>query len=124
MDESAAISILAQGNLFEPVTLLVGLKESELPHSLRNRLSTRVEELPLAYIHAVLSRAPDTKEIIAPLFTDGFDATELAYELFRAEYTGRFTILTPPLPQPDLVTREIQSICPDVVVSLVTLAAH
>ncbi len=124
MDESAALSLLERHLVLEPVTLLVGTDVRDLPESVQMRLTHRVESLPLALIHAVLARAPETKEIISPLFADSFDATELAYELFRAEFRGALTIVAPKMPQPDLILQELRSICPHVTLALVCRTTH
>ena len=124
MDKNSALNLLAQPTVLDPITLLVGTTLTDLPATLRSRLKNRVESLPLVYIHAVLSRAPETREIIAPLFSDTFDAMELAEELFRADYTGALTVIAPSLPEPELVLEELQSICPDARVQLVHRAPH
>ncbi len=114
----------AHSVLHEPVTLLVGLTRRELPVSVQNRVSSRVEELPFAFIHAVLARAADTREIVSPLFAEGFDATDLAYELDRADYTGSYLVVAPTIPQPDMVLRELREICPNVSVEFVVKMTH
>ncbi|GGE42573.1 hypothetical protein GCM10011517_07660 [Actibacterium pelagium] len=116
--------MLAQPTVLDPITLLVGTTIMDLPAPLRSRLKDRVESLPLVYIHAVLSRAPETREIITPLFSDTFDAMELAEELNLADYTGALTVIAPSLPEPTLVLQELQMICPDVQVKLEQRAPH
>ncbi|AML52673.1 hypothetical protein RC74_16635 [Falsihalocynthiibacter arcticus] len=52
--------------------------------------------------------------ILTPLLGQGFDALDLAVILEQYKYKGRFRALCPKLPNPDLVMREIQSLCPSV----------
>lgn len=124
MDRFTSQRIEVEPSALEPITLLVGTTFPDLPPSLRLRLKNRVESLPLVYIHAVLARAPETKEIITPLFSETCDAIELAEELYRAEYNGVLTVLAPSLPQPDVVLEELAQICPDATVRMVQRAPH
>ena len=58
----------------------------------------------------LLKRRPDI--ILSPLVTAYFDMMDLAIRLDQLDYLGRVRAVTPPLPDPDLVLREIRFECP------------
>ena len=50
--------------------------------------------------------------VLSPLLSGRFDCIDLAQLLLRLGFTGRYRAMTPPLPNPDIVRREIRSLCP------------
>ncbi len=56
----------------------------------------------------------DPDIILAPLLGQGFDALDLAVQLEDFGFRGRFRALCPRLPNPALVHREIQALCPSI----------
>lgn len=66
---------------------------------------------PAAVDAAFLARhAPQV--IVAPLFTAGFDLLDFAAGLVRLGYAGSLRALSPPLPNPGLVRRELRAAAP------------
>lgn len=50
--------------------------------------------------------------ILSPLVTSQYDVMELAILLDRLNYTGRFRVLTAPLPDPSIILDEVCFECP------------
>ncbi|MFP1644916.1 hypothetical protein [Pontitalea aquivivens] len=69
---------------------------------------------------ALLARLqPDI--VVAPLIGDRFDILDLAVELDRLGYRGALRAVTRPLPNADLVRREIAAQCPRIDFALIEL---
>lgn len=64
-------------------------------------------------------RQPDI--VVAPLIGDRFDILDLAGELDRLGYRGALRAVTRPLPNADLVRREIAAQCPRIDFALIEL---
>ncbi|MFV2035631.1 MAG: hypothetical protein ACC631_11105 [Halocynthiibacter sp.] len=52
--------------------------------------------------------------VLAPLVGIGFDALDLAARLCRLGFRGRFRVLAPDLPNPDIVLTELRAQAPDI----------
>ncbi|MCV6824358.1 MULTISPECIES: hypothetical protein [Halocynthiibacter] len=52
--------------------------------------------------------------VLAPLLGQGFDAMDLAIQLDIFGYKGRFRALSPDLPNPKLILKEVKSLCPKI----------
>jgi len=50
--------------------------------------------------------------ILTPLLCEGFDVLDLVYLLEALNFTGRVRAITPMLPNPELLLREIRFECP------------
>lgn len=61
--------------------------------------------------------------VISPLFGPGFDAIDVALALERLGFSGQFRAVTPDLPQPSLVRREIASLAPGLDFDILVLDA-
>ncbi|MEH6835307.1 MULTISPECIES: hypothetical protein [Falsihalocynthiibacter] len=98
----------------EPVTLIVGDAAAWLSagRSLPDDPSLHYVSFDEMSQRLLESFEPDI--ILTPLLGQGFDALDLAVILEQYKYKGRFRALCPKLPNPDLVMREIQSLCPSV----------
>ncbi len=71
---------------------------------------------------ALLARvAPDV--VLSSVMTPLFDAIDLAERLHGAGYSGPYRALTPPLPDPGLVRREVSSCAPGLDFDLLLLRA-
>ncbi|SMX35024.1 hypothetical protein [Actibacterium lipolyticum] len=106
------------------LSLVVGMPVDDVPHDRGSLEGAKLEYLPYALIHAALTRVPMVETIVAPLVSDQFDALDLAHELDRAGYRGRLMIVTPRLPRPEMIKRELASICPNVKVHIASPATH
>ena len=53
---------------------------------------------------------PDT--VVSSLFGRGFDAIDIAKQLYRLGFTGRYRALTGNLPNPDMIRREVAQVAP------------
>lgn len=60
--------------------------------------------------------------VLAPLLSRSFDCVDLAARLYDAHYQGRYRIMAPQLPKPDLVLAEIRSLFPGLDVDVGALA--
>ena len=60
--------------------------------------------------------APDI--VLSPLFCSSFDCVDLAKLLVGVGFTGRYSIMTPNLPQPEVILREIRAYYPALEVEL------
>lgn len=98
----------------EPVTLIVGDAAAWLSagRSLPDDPSLHYVSFDEMSKRLIDSFDPDI--ILTPLLGQGFDALDLAVILEGYRFEGRFRALCPKLPNPDLVMREIQSLCPSV----------
>lgn len=50
--------------------------------------------------------------IVSPLFANSFDASELAVRLRDLGFSGKYRALSPPLPRPRIILREIRALVP------------
>jgi len=68
-----------------------------------------IDEITPGFIHEL---NPDI--VLSSIFTPKFDALDLARALGAAGFTGRYRALTPRLPNPGLVRREVRSISSEI----------
>lgn len=108
----------------QPLGLLIDIVPDELSALGAPLPALRLETLPFALTHAALARAPWADFVASPLVAQHFDALDLACELDLAGYTGKYLVLTPPLPRPEIIQREIAQLCPDLTVELRARARH
>ena len=106
------------------LSLVVGMPLQDVPQNRGSLQGAQLEYLPFTLIHAALTRVPMVETIVAPLVSEQFDALDLAEELDRAGYRGRLMIVAPRLPRPEMIKRELSSICPNVKVQIATPATH
>lgn len=59
-------------------------------------------------------RSVDPDIILSPLVARQFDALDIATALERARFPGDYRVLSPMLPNPDIIARELQSLAPSV----------
>lgn len=120
MTQVAQLYATPNPTLADPLALLVGMSRSELPrgHGLWSGLQS--ESLPYILLHAALARAPWADYVVSPLVSEHFDALDLALELDRAGYTGRYVVIAPKVPRPDIIRREIRQIAPRLTVEVIT----
>lgn len=50
--------------------------------------------------------------ILSPVLANSFDCIDLAQRLFSLGFTGRYRAVSDELPNPEMVEREIQHLCP------------
>ncbi|MBN2907216.1 MAG: hypothetical protein JXJ18_10955 [Rhodobacteraceae bacterium] len=106
------------------LALLVGFDPEARPELGMPFATARCERLPYALLHAVLATAPWAQYVVSPLVTEQFDAMDLANELSLGGYRGRYLVVTPALPDPALVRREIAQLAPGLSVQLIPRARH
>ena len=70
----------------------------------------------------IANTAPDI--IVSPLFNGAFDAAELAERLDELGYEGRYVVLAPPLPHPEVIERDVLSAGPGVQVEVLVTRSH
>ncbi|MGC9418434.1 MAG: hypothetical protein ACP5EN_05610 [Rhodovulum sp.] len=104
------------------LALLIGFHSDERPELGMPFAGARCESLPYALLHAALACAPEAEFVVSPLLTEQFDALDLAVQLALAGYRGRYVIVTPSLPEPDIIRQEIDQLCPGLTVDLIPRA--
>ncbi|TCP40982.1 hypothetical protein [Rhodovulum marinum] len=104
------------------LALMVGFHRDERPELGMPFAGARCESLPYALLHAALACAPATDYVVSPLLTEQFDALDLAVQLALAGYRGRYIVVTPALPEPDIIREEIEQLCPGLTVELIPRA--
>lgn len=110
--------------LADELVLVVGMERGSLPDFTGGLQRAHCEYLPFTLIHAALSCAPFANHVVSPLVADHFDAMDLAHELHRAEFSGTYSVVIPPLPRPEIIVQELRQICPGLTVNLYALAPH
>ncbi|MEX5728945.1 hypothetical protein Ga0609869_002298 [Rhodovulum iodosum] len=108
----------------QPLGLLIDVEPAEVAVQRAPLPGLRLETLPYALIHAALARAPWADFVASPLVSEHFDALDLACQLDLAGFTGKYIVLTPPLPRPGIIHREIAQLCPRLAVELRPRAPH
>lgn len=98
----------------EPVTLIVGDAAAWLSAGRSLPDDPSLHYVSFDELSKRLLESVDPDIILTPLLGQGFDALDLAKILEEYQFKGRFRALCPKLPNPDLVMREIQSLCPSV----------
>lgn len=59
--------------------------------------------------------------VLSPLFAVKFDASEIAQRLAALNYRGTYRVFTLPLPDPDMVRRELCGLAPEVDIDLLVI---
>ena len=113
LDDDRPVEIFdADAQTRDLVVLVVGnvsawhAKGRTLP-ALSEMLFAEVHEINPAFMSEM---APDI--VLSSIITPDFDAIDLAIMLCEAGFTGRYRALTPRLPNPGLVRREVHAACP------------
>lgn len=108
----------------EPVLLWIG--SINLPSAMQNRLlslldlqGNPVEHLTKARLESRLMNVRFPAAIASPLYWAGGDVLELGAILQTYGYSGPLRALTAPIPDAELVRREVLTICPDLDFDLV-----
>ena len=112
----------APGSAPPPLALMIGFGPDEHPEIGMPFSGARCESLPFALLHAALACAPWADFVVSPLVTEQFDAMELAHQLSLGGYRGRYVVVTPALPDPAIIRREIAQHCPGLTVDLIPRA--
>ncbi|PPB81522.1 hypothetical protein LV82_00731 [Albidovulum inexpectatum] len=88
---------------------------------LRRQNGTQVLQAHAAELSArtIADTRPDM--VVAPLFGPVLDICELGAFLAEIGYRGTLAVLTPPLPNPEIVREELTTALPELTVQLVTL---
>lgn len=59
--------------------------------------------------------------VVSPILTPGFDIIDLGLKLWQLRFRGAYRVLTDqPLPNPDLVLREVRAQCPGLDIDLIS----
>jgi len=59
--------------------------------------------------------------VLSPLVTSQFDIVELAVVLEQLSYKGQFRALAAPMPNPELILKEVKTQCPELDFDLITV---
>ncbi|MEM9248274.1 MAG: hypothetical protein AAGB05_06190 [Pseudomonadota bacterium] len=77
----------------------------------------------LSGLESDLSAGEEVDAVLSPLFWRGGDGIEVARLLERIQFSNPYRIVTPPLPRPEIVLREIKVTCPSIDLDLIELTA-
>lgn len=75
----------------------------------------------LAQLKVTLIQRIMPEIVLSPLIAFGFDASEVVKRLSRFEFRGAYRILTDPLPDRNMVLRELRRDAPDIDIDLFEL---
>lgn len=106
------------------LALLVGFAGGDRPELGMPFGGDRCERLPFVLLHAALACAPGVDCVVSPLFFETFDAMDMAHQLHLAGFRGRYVVVTPALPDPEIIRHEIAQLCPGITVELIPRARH
>ncbi|ARC88810.1 hypothetical protein [Rhodovulum sp. MB263] len=106
------------------MVLLIGFDQLEQPQLGMPFAGARCEHLPYALVQAALSSIQCVDMIVSPLLTDEFDAMDLAQQLQLGGYRGLYVVVTPVLPDTEIIRREIAAHCPKLTVHMIPRARH
>lgn len=109
--------------LAAPIVLVVGENsDRQLPPGVRT-LENAFHFVGIEQVGAELIGALGPDIVLSPLVTRSFDCIDLAQILSATGFRGSYRVVTPDLPSPDLVRREIRALCPGLSFDLMILAA-
>lgn len=60
----------------------------------------------------IITLCPDV--VITPLLSTSFDCLDVARILGAVEYRGSLTVVSPEIPKPRMITKELRALCPGV----------
>jgi len=60
--------------------------------------------------------------VLAPMVGDTFDCLDVALHLHASGFRGRLHVMTPALPDPSILRREVASLCPGIEVAIIERA--
>ncbi|MBL3568430.1 hypothetical protein DSD19_11030 [Rhodovulum sp. BSW8] len=106
------------------MALLIGFDRVDQPEIGMPFASARVERLPYGLVQAALSSVQSVDMVVSPLLTEQFDAMDLATQLELGGYRGLYVVVTPVVPNPEIIRREIAALCPGITVQLIPRARH
>lgn len=110
-DDRSQSLLNSGGKQNDPVVLIVGdvstwtAQGKTLPDTAQ-LVFAEIDEITDHFLEDV---APDI--VLSSIFTPKFDALDLAQALRDAGYCGRYRALSPRLPNPGLIRREVREIC-------------
>lgn len=102
-------------------TLVIGLSPDQLDHGDAPMKSLTYDFLSFDDLSCGVDL---TAQVISPLMADRFDAGDVVAALHQRGYTGELIVVTPPLPRPEMVQRELSQIAPDMSIRLVRDTVH
>jgi hypothetical protein len=95
------------------VVLVIGAMSEWAPEEAERPAGSRIVFADYAEISAELIERVAPAMIVSSVIAATFDAFDLAQDLQELGYAGPYRALTPHLPDPDLVRREVSSCAPD-----------
>ena len=96
----------------EPAILVVGNVSQWQDAGRRLPVDADISFADFSDISADLLEILRPEIILSPLMCGTFDCLDLAQVLHEAGYRGRYRVMAPVLPDPDLIKAEIQGLCP------------
>lgn len=102
-------------------TLVIGLSPDQMDHGDALHLSQTYDFMSFDDLSCGVDL---TAQVISPLMADQFDAGDVATALRQRGYKGELIVMTPPLPRPEMVQRELAQMAPDMSIRLVRDTVH
>lgn len=88
----------------------------------RGRFGPGIEVVNFPAVTTELLKAFDPHFVVSPMLTPSFDVLDLAQVLSQLRFGGAYRVLTEtPLPNPDLVLREVRLHCPTLDIDLLSM---
>ncbi|TDQ57108.1 hypothetical protein [Phaeovulum veldkampii] len=103
--------------------ILVVEPAHHLPSSLRGVTGTQIFQTGHRELDGALLDRVQPDVALCPLMVAGFDALDLAERLVSLGYRGALRATTQPVPDRNLILREIRAICPGLDFDLIELPA-
>lgn len=97
----------------EARVLLVGHLGAPGTPDLNDRFGADMVVVDYTAVTAALLKEFDPHFVVSPIVTPAFDIMDLGLRLWQLGYKGAYRALTEvPLPNPELVLREVRALCP------------
>lgn len=107
----------------EGIVLVIGQLDGVDPEERGYRSGEQIVFADYADVSPALLERLAPRMVLSPVITPAFDAFDLAQNLHEMGYDGAYRALTPRLPDPDLVRREVASCAPGLDFELLVVEA-
>jgi hypothetical protein len=109
--------------LRDPSILAVGTKGQWLASGCRPPASERLAAATFEELDEGILAIHEPDIVVSPVMTRGFDCIDVAKLLTDLGYRGAYRSVTPGLPNPEIVRREVRALCPGIDFRIVTVGA-
>jgi len=106
--------------LRNPSIIAVGPNRQWLTSGSRPPVSDRLTAAAFEELDDRMLAIHEPDLVVSPVVTSGFDCIDVAQVLTDLGYRGPYRAITPGLPNPDIVRREVRALCPGIDFRVVT----